>query len=103
VCHHRQTKPSPISFTVGLDSRFGLLVNDERTRSFLTVGVGAGCVDRLRRLVASVDSVLARYRQPVYYADPKLHVSVASLKGDAAAAWEEAGAVSYTHLRAHET
>jgi hypothetical protein len=90
-CIHTCNPPSH-SFTVALDARFELLVNDERTRSFLTVGVGAGCDDRLRRLVASVDAVLARYRQPLYYADPKFHVSVASLKGDAAAAWEAAGA-----------
>lgn len=79
------------SFTVGLEGAreggFGLLVNDEKTRSFLTVGVGVGCDERLRRLVASVDAVLERYRQPTYYADPKFHVSVASLRGDVAAVW----------------
>lgn len=81
------------SFTVGLEGAggFGLLVNDEKTRSFLTVGVGAGCGERLRRLVASVDAVLARYRQPTYYVDPKFHVSVASLQGDVAPKWAEEG------------
>lgn len=83
------TSPHAHSFPLGLEPPFDLLVNDERTRSFLTVGAGAGCGDRLRRLVASVDSVVGRYRQPVYYEEPEFHVSVASAKGDLAGAWEE--------------
>lgn len=81
--------PRNHSFILGLEARFGLLVNDEGTRSFLTVGAGAGCDARLRRLVASVDEVVRRYRQPVYYPDPRFHVSVASLRGDAGAVWGE--------------
>lgn len=79
------------SFTVGLDPAFGLLVNDERTRSFLTVGLGHGCEERLRRLVSSVDEILTKYKQQTYYADPRFHVSVASLRGDVEAAWEKGG------------
>ena len=70
----------------------GLLVNDERTRSFLTVPVVEGGEERLIRLVKSVDEVLKRYRQPVYYKEPLFHLSVASVRGDVEDAWREGGA-----------
>ena len=74
------------AFTVGLGGGFGLLVNDERTRSFLTVPVEGG-EERLKKLVESVDQVLAHYRQPAYYSDPSFHLSVASVLGDVTGAW----------------
>ena len=45
---------------------FGLLVNDEKTRSFLTIAVDEGEA-KLKRLIESVDQVLVKYRQPVFY------------------------------------
>ena len=69
----------------------GLLVNDEKTRSFLTVPVEEGGEERLLRLVGSVDEVLRRYRLPVYYEEPLFHLSVASVRGDVGEAWREGG------------
>jgi hypothetical protein len=54
------------SFAVSFGEDFGLLVNDEGTRSFLTINLEGGGA-KVRRLIKSVDEVLPRYKQPVYY------------------------------------
>lgn len=53
-------------FTVGVSDDLSLLVNDEGTRSFLALKVDQG-TPKLHKLVESVDDVLRKYRQPVYY------------------------------------
>lgn len=80
-----------VRFGGGRDGGRGgvLLVNDERTRSFLTVPIVKGGEERLIRLVRSVDEVLKRYRQPVYYKEPLFHLSVASMRGDVEDAWRD--------------
>lgn len=65
----------------------GLLVNDDRSRSFVTVPVEEGGEGRLRQLVESVDEVLVKYRQPPYYRGALFHISVAAVKGDVSEAW----------------
>ncbi|CAD6580114.1 MAG: poly(U)-specific 3'-to-5' RNA exonuclease [Cyphobasidiales sp. Tagirdzhanova-0007] len=52
------------------------LTNDEKTRSFLTCGVGYG-YEELTTMTESLNSILARHRLPPYYAEPRFHVSVA--------------------------
>lgn len=56
-----------------------MLVNDDRSRSFVTVPVEA---ERVGRLGESVDEVLVKYRRPPYYRGPS-HISMASVGGDA--------------------
>ncbi|CAI5712832.1 unnamed protein product [Hyaloperonospora brassicae] len=58
-----------------------VLLNDDKTRSFLALRVveGSGEVVQLLRCV---DQCLARFGQPVYYQDPIPHVSIASSVGE---------------------
>jgi hypothetical protein len=89
-------------------------VNDERTRSFVAVKVDQGEA-KVLQLIQSVDEVLAKYKQPVYYKvrgpgglivcrqrfdlvgdgqEPSLHISIASCLGDVSEVWaagDEAG------------
>ncbi|KAJ1980535.1 poly(U)-specific 3'-to-5' RNA exonuclease [Dimargaris xerosporica] len=51
--------------------------NDERTRSFLALGVGAGHFE-LNQLAKHVDQVWAGYHFPAFYEPPQFHISVAS-------------------------
>lgn len=76
-----------------------VLVNDERTRTFLALSVqqphatksscSTTCVPGsspshggVVRLIRAVDSVLEKYGLPTYYDNPIVHVSVGSAKGD---------------------
>jgi hypothetical protein len=59
-----------------------ILVNDDRTRSFLTWPVQTTRpVLFLETLVEHVNAVLTRYQQPTYYDPPLFHVSLASIPG----------------------
>ncbi|KIK95804.1 hypothetical protein PAXRUDRAFT_11220 [Paxillus rubicundulus Ve08.2h10] len=55
---------------------FSELTNDERTRTFLAVEVGAGHVE-LRRCLDLLSPTLRLLRQKEFYADPKFHASIA--------------------------
>ena len=57
-----------------------ILVNDEKTRSFLGWNVVPN--SDLFRLVGHVDDVLKSYNQPSYYQPPRFHVSIASFPGN---------------------
>ncbi|KAF8946680.1 poly(U)-specific 3'-to-5' RNA exonuclease [Haplosporangium gracile] len=50
--------------------------NDDRTRSFLGLRVGAGHI-KLESLVAEMDVITQRYSQPKFYPDPQFHASFA--------------------------
>jgi 2'-5' RNA ligase len=54
--------------------------NDERTRTFAGLRVCAG-QERMRRLIAATDAALRAYRQPPYYSEADVHVSVAWAAG----------------------
>uniref|UniRef100_A0AAV1VLB8 U6 snRNA phosphodiesterase n=1 Tax=Peronospora matthiolae TaxID=2874970 RepID=A0AAV1VLB8_9STRA len=61
--------------------RSHVLLNDDRTRSFLALRVvegESGIVNLLQR----VDQCVARFGQPVYYQDPIPHISIASSMGE---------------------
>ncbi|CAK5270211.1 unnamed protein product [Mycena citricolor] len=51
------------------------LVNDERTRVFLALEIGAGHHE-LSELTASLNPVLQAIRQEVYYSEPRFHASI---------------------------
>ncbi|KAI8973981.1 hypothetical protein BD414DRAFT_498765 [Trametes punicea] len=52
------------------------LTNDERTRTFLALEVGAGH-DEFRRLVEELTPTLRSIRQKEFYEDPRFHASIA--------------------------
>ncbi|KAF9485886.1 hypothetical protein BDN70DRAFT_870814 [Pholiota conissans] len=52
------------------------LINDEKTRTFLTLEVGAG-YQELRSLVGALTPSLKSIRQQEYYVNPRFHASIA--------------------------
>lgn len=59
------------------------LVNDDRSRSFLTLSSPHGRVStRYIQLIDTINHVMKKYNLPKFYESPQLHVSIASLKGD---------------------
>lgn len=58
-----------------------VLVNDDKTRSFLALRVSEG-EKQFLKLLRCVDQCLARFNQPTYYEDPIPHVSIASSLGE---------------------
>lgn len=55
---------------------FSELTNDERTRAFLSLEVGAGH-NELRGLLSALSPTLQSLRQPDFYSQPRFHVSIA--------------------------
>ncbi|KAG7444759.1 uncharacterized protein BT62DRAFT_981523 [Guyanagaster necrorhizus] len=62
-------------FTISF-STFSELTNDERTRAFLTIEVGAGH-HQLSQLSTALAPTLQSFRQKDYYAEPRFHASIA--------------------------
>ncbi|KAG6609316.1 U6 snRNA phosphodiesterase [Phytophthora cinnamomi] len=58
-----------------------VLVNDDRSRSFLALRVGEG-EQQFIQVLRCVDQCLARLELPTYYKDPIPHVSIASSLGE---------------------
>lgn len=59
------------------------LVNDDRSRSFLTLSSPHGRVSTgYIQLIDTINHVMKKYNLPKFYESPQLHVSIASLKGD---------------------
>ncbi|KAI9497318.1 U6 snRNA phosphodiesterase Usb1 [Zychaea mexicana] len=62
-----------------------VLTNDEKTRSFVTVEVGAGYneadvtqnANQLQSLLRAVDKVMEKFGQPVFYKPARFHASIA--------------------------
>jgi len=55
--------------------------NDEHTRSFLTLSVSIG-KSLICEMISSVDKVLKEFGLPIYYKDPKPHISIGWMLGD---------------------
>ncbi|KAI5835258.1 hypothetical protein K523DRAFT_291933 [Schizophyllum commune Tattone D] len=66
----RETQGFSTSFT-----SFSVLTNDENTRAFLAVDVGAGHPE-LATMTAKLTPFLRSIRQQEYYSDPKYHASI---------------------------
>jgi len=58
-----------------------ILVNDDETRSFL-VFTSPLLNQYLKRILNCVNEILIQYCQKEYYKSPKIHVSIASIKGN---------------------
>ncbi|KAI0078224.1 hypothetical protein K474DRAFT_1771162 [Panus rudis PR-1116 ss-1] len=67
----RSTNPFPLSFAT-----FSELQNDEKTRTFLTLEVGAGH-DQLQKLSNALVPTLRSFRQKEFYSEPRFHASIA--------------------------
>jgi len=67
----RRFAPFSVSFAT-----FSELVNDERTRIFLTMEVGAGHSE-LRAISDALTPTLQAVRQKEFYSDPRFHASIA--------------------------
>lgn len=73
---------SPIPVTVDL-SNPEILVNDEKTRSFLTIPAAQISQNApIIRMIRSIDTVMKRFGQSEYYEEAKIHTSIASVPGD---------------------
>ena len=74
---------SPIPVTFDL-SNPEILVNDERTRSFLTIPAAQMMSQNapIIRMIRSIDTVMKRFDQSEYYEEAKIHTSIASVPGD---------------------
>jgi len=57
-------------------SRLAVFCNDEKTRTFLSLEVGAGH-DRLRAMSNGLIKLLTYLRQKEYYTEPRFHASIA--------------------------
>ncbi|KAJ3548482.1 hypothetical protein NM688_g5293 [Phlebia brevispora] len=57
-------------------AQFAELVNDERTRTFLTLEVGAGHLE-FKALSDALVPILDTFRQELYYKAPRFHASIA--------------------------
>lgn len=67
----KRHKPFPVSF-----AKFSELVNDEQTRTFLTMEIGAGHHE-LQSIAVALTPILRSLRQKEYYENPRFHASVA--------------------------
>ena len=60
------TVPNVSSFTASIVRGYDVLVNDDKTRTFLCLRVRAGKQPVLH-LISKVDTVMRKFNQPVYY------------------------------------
>ncbi|XP_042484205.1 U6 snRNA phosphodiesterase-like isoform X2 [Macadamia integrifolia] len=63
-------------------SKWAVFVNDERTRSFLSVEVITGGLAEITRQIHAVDEIYRLHNLPEFYKDPRPHVSLAWALGD---------------------
>ncbi|XXG78012.1 hypothetical protein AAC387_Pa08g2044 [Persea americana] len=63
-------------------SKWEVFVNDERTRSFLSIEVIAGGLSEMARQIQAVNDVYKRHNLPEFYKDPRPHISLAWALGD---------------------
>lgn len=79
-------------FLIRSSTTLEVLVNDKQTRSFLTLPFSDCCSshattgnnkdgNKLKSLIAVIDSVMIKFGLDCYYEDPKFHCSIASWKG----------------------
>ncbi|CAL8080708.1 unnamed protein product [Calicophoron daubneyi] len=59
-----------------------IFVNEEASRSFVALCTTSGSSDHLIPVVKIVDRCVQSFRGPVYYKDPRFHVSMLWCKGD---------------------
>ncbi|CAM9280314.1 unnamed protein product [Chrysoparadoxa australica] len=68
-------------FSLEVCSSYTIMVNEEKSRSFLSLNLGGGS-HHVLSFIHRVDSALACYGKPTFYDPPHLHCSIASVMGD---------------------
>ncbi|CAM9487822.1 unnamed protein product [Ectocarpus fasciculatus] len=77
----KEAVKSSRSFTASFVSGYDVLVNEDKTRSFVCLRVRGGR-QMVLSLIAKVDPLMRRFNKSEYYEEPIVHVSVASVLGD---------------------
>ncbi|CAM9517087.1 unnamed protein product [Scytosiphon promiscuus] len=80
----KEAVKSSRSFLASVVSGYDVLVNEDKSRSFVCLRVRGGR-EMILKLIAKVDPLMRKFKQAEYYEDPVLHVSVASVLGDVSA------------------
>ncbi|KAJ3263847.1 poly(U)-specific 3'-to-5' RNA exonuclease [Chytriomyces hyalinus] len=62
------------SFDISL-TKFNAYSNDDQSKHFLSIDVGAGSM-QLEQLTTSVNTVVKQFSEPEFYKDPKFHASI---------------------------
>lgn len=63
---HAVCRPSGVSFTASIISGYDVLVNEDKTRSFVCLRVRGGR-QMVLKLIAKVDPLMRRFKQAAYY------------------------------------
>ncbi|XP_028079423.1 U6 snRNA phosphodiesterase-like isoform X2 [Camellia sinensis] len=63
-------------------NEWDVFVNDDRTRSFLSIAVITKGLAEIRKQIQAVNEVYKLHNLPEFYKDPRLHVSLAWALGD---------------------
>ncbi|WCJ36403.1 hypothetical protein M5689_017606 [Euphorbia peplus] len=63
-------------------SKWEAFVNDDKTRTFLSIEIVTGGLSEVTKQIQSVDEVYKLHNLPEFYKDPRPHISVAWLLGD---------------------
>ncbi|CAH8855057.1 unnamed protein product [Trichobilharzia szidati] len=74
ICNLRSSVSTFEKFHITFDD-VNILVNEEKTRSFVTLLASAESHVALIPLLNSIDSCVTAFRGPEYYKDPKFHIS----------------------------
>ncbi|CAI9762328.1 unnamed protein product [Fraxinus pennsylvanica] len=63
-------------------NKWEVFVNDDRTRTFLSMEVTTGGLSEIRKQIQAVNEVYRLHNLPEFYKDPRPHISVAWAFGD---------------------
>ncbi|XP_077235155.1 U6 snRNA phosphodiesterase-like protein isoform X2 [Tasmannia lanceolata] len=63
-------------------SKWEVFVNDDQTRTFLSIEVIAGGLSEITRQIHAVDAIYRLHNLPEFYMNPRPHISVAWALGD---------------------
>ncbi|XP_047324781.1 U6 snRNA phosphodiesterase 1 [Impatiens glandulifera] len=71
-------------------SKWEVFVNDDRTRSFLSIEILAGGLVQIRRQIQAVNEVYKLHNLPEFYEEARPHISIAWALGDISESLEKA-------------
>lgn len=63
-------------------NKWEIFVNDDSTRTFMSLEVVAGGLEQIRKQIDAVNEVYKLHNLPEFYKDPRPHISVAWAMGD---------------------
>ncbi|CAL1405597.1 unnamed protein product [Linum trigynum] len=77
----RQKLQSPRRYWIDFN-KWEVFVNDDQTRTFLSIEVVTGGLAEIKKQIHSVDEVYRLHNLPQFYKDPRPHISLAWAFGD---------------------